>query len=290
MISTKISTVQEGNNYTASRDDGQLPANSITFKGNTVSQEISPKASSTIPKSESLEPQLSKPLYKRHVKPVEAQPLLLDMIQIHEGMPERTRFFLECLCDDKINKNHLYDGMFKMLVKDIDDDAELQNSINEELGRRFPVNYQEDIRGFFQTYQSGTHVLESLSCMHAYDKRYHRFYTPLSFIKGILDNIYSGRPLIKGIEGSGLKIEYKPIKKSEWKIDWRDIDDGSDNINGRVVAVSKSMLSLPEAKVKTKEDLDKWFLMIKKSLPVKRIHDGCYQRSEFTESLMRNLG
>ena len=112
MISTKISTVQEGNNCTASRND-QLPANSSTFKGNTVSQEISPKASSAIPKSESLEPQLSKPLYNRHVKSVEARPLLLDEITIHEGMPERTRFFLECLCDDNINKNHLYDVCLK---------------------------------------------------------------------------------------------------------------------------------------------------------------------------------
>ncbi|ELT97970.1 hypothetical protein CAPTEDRAFT_208945, partial [Capitella teleta] len=121
-------------------------------------------------------------------------------------------------------------------------------------------------------------------------ERYHRFYSPLDFIKGILDNIYSGRPAITRVEDSTLLIEYKPLNSSKIKTDWKELDESPDYVRGSIVSVRKELLASPTARIKTKEDLDRWFLMIKRALPVKRMVNGCFQRCAFAESLLSVMG
>ncbi|KEI72256.1 hypothetical protein GV64_17305 [Endozoicomonas elysicola] len=177
-----------------------------------------------------------------------------------------------------------------MLIQDINESPKLQEGIEKELCRRFPENYEEGVRAFFTTYHNGVNVLQSLQCLHASDERYHRFYSPLDFIKGILDNIYSGLPTVTSIEDSTLHVEYKPLNRSEIKTDWRELDENPDYVRGSVVSIKKELLSSPKARIETKEDLDRWFLMIKRVLPAKRIDNGCFQRCAFTESLLNAMG
>ncbi len=278
---TLTSQINEGNTTTPS-----LPLRDFNYSD----PQIKLSKSTIIPKSDDRLSHSIDPIYKKKVVCIETQPQILDKVVLDCRIPCRTKFFLECLCNDKLNREHIYDGMFKMLIQDINESPQLQEDIEKELCRRFPENHEEGIRCFFTTYHNDDNAMQSLAYLHASNDIYHRFFSPLDFIKGILDNIYSGRPMITSVEGSTLQIEYKPIKKSEMNTDWKEIDDNPDYARGSIVSVSKELLSSPTAHIETKEDLDRWFVMIKRALPVRKTKSGCYQRCAFAESLLSVMG
>ncbi|MFK0569593.1 hypothetical protein [Endozoicomonas sp.] len=245
--------------------------------------------STIIPKPDTRPSHLIRPIDKMKVVCVELQPQILDKILLNQRIPCRTRFFLECLCNDELNASHMENGSFKMLIQDINEDFQLQENIEKELRHRFSENYEEGIRTFFTTYHNNNNVMRSLQFLAARET-YRRFYSPLDFIKGILDNILSGRPIITSVDDSTLHIEYKPLKKSEIKVDWKTIDKNPDHIQGSIVTIRKDLLTSPATRIESKQDLDKWFLMIKKALPVIRIDNGCTQRCAFAESLLSLIG
>ena len=273
--------INEGNTTTPS-----LPLREFNYSD----PQIKLSKSTIIPKSDDRLSHSIDPIYKKKVVCIETQPQILDKVALDCRIPCRTQFFLKCLCNNELNRDHEYDGMFQMLIQDINESPQLQEDIEKELCRRFPENHEEGIRAFFTTYHNDVNTLQSLKCLHASDERFHRFYSPLDFIRGILDNIYSGRPAITGVEGSTLLIEYKPLNRSEIKTDWKELDESPDYVRGSIVSVRKELLKSPAARIKTKEDLDRWFLMIKRALPVKRIVDGCFERCAFAESLLSAMG
>jgi len=217
------------------------------------------------------------------------QPLILDQVKLNINIPYKTRLFLECLCSGEINKMHSLNGMYKMLVQGINDDEAQQTEIESALTSKFPEDYENQIRSFFETYQNSENTLQSMYLLYANDHQFHRFYSPVSFIKGILNNVYSGRPVLKHVD-TKLHFEYIPVKKSDIHKDWTLLEQDPNCIKGSIVSVNQSVLTLLSAKIETKADLDRWFLMIKEAIPVGRMEFGCFERCSFTESLLKTMG